>query len=109
MVEDLGAEFVAEDGVRRGVEAVVQAAAAPAQVDQVFHVVQGVQVRAADPAGQGLDQYLACARDQLGDLIADQALVAPDDGSHSHTPEVCRSCPDRFYPLTLAPWNQQGA
>jgi hypothetical protein len=82
MVEDLGAELVAEDGVGGGIEAVVRASGAAREVDHVLHVVQRVQVGPADAAGQRPDQHLAVRRLQLGDLVADQLPVAPHYGSH---------------------------
>ncbi|MCR5880538.1 hypothetical protein [Phenylobacterium sp. J367] len=77
---------MAEDGVGRGVEAVVAAAGPAAELDHVFHMVESMQVRPADPAGQRLHQHLAVDRREFGNLVADQPLVAPNDRSHGVLP-----------------------
>ena len=68
MVENLGAELVAEDGIGAGIEAVVRAAATAAEIHQSLHVVQGMEVGAADAAGQRPDQNLPLSRLQVRDL-----------------------------------------
>ena len=84
-VEDLGAEFVTENGVGRRVEGHRAAACATAGLDHVLHVMEGVQVGAADAAGQRLDQNLPLARGQFPDFVAHQALVAPYHRPHRPT------------------------
>src|SRR5579859_87428 len=106
MVEDLGAELVTEDSVGAGVEAVVAAARAAAELDHMLHVVQGMQVGAADAAGQRLHQHLAGRRLQLGDLVADQLLVAPNHRPHRTLPGSWPPCRGFPYSVTLARRNR---
>ena len=73
-----------------GVEAAVGRAGPTAELDHVLHVVQRVQVRAADAAGQGANQDLAGGRFQLRDLVADQLLVTPNYRPHDHLPKLPR-------------------
>ena len=68
------------------VEAIAHAAGAAGEVDHVLHVMQRVQVGAADSAGESANQDLSLVGFQIGDLVADQLLVPPDHRAHDILP-----------------------
>jgi len=84
-LEHLGAELMAEDDVLLGVHAAAGAGAAT-HLDHVVKVMQGMQVRAADAAGQGPDPHLAGAGIAFLDGVADQFPGAPHDCPHGRSP-----------------------
>ena len=55
------------------------------RLDHMLQVVQGMEVRTTDSAGEGLDQHLANARFRIGDLGANQLGTASHHSSH-HIP-----------------------
>ena len=67
---------------------IAHAAGAASEVDHVLHVMQGVEVGAADSAGERSDEDLALIRLQIGDFVTDQLLVAPDDRPHCSLPSL---------------------
>ena len=87
VVQHLGAELMPEDGVGRGIKPGGKAPArAGRRFHHVFHVVEGVQVGSADAAGEGADQDLSRTGREISDFIADQLLVAANDGAHGPLP-----------------------
>ncbi len=95
MIENLYAELVTDDSIGGWIAAVIVAAATPAKLDHVFHVMQPMQVRAADAAGKGLDQHLTPGGLRTGDLFAKQVFVTPNYGPHCRPPGVTLIAPCR--------------
>ncbi len=98
--QDFGAELVSKDRVRRRIEAAAHAARRRGQGDHVFHVMQSMEIGAADPAGQGLDPHLSGLEDRVGQVVTDQLFVTTNDGAHGGLQSLSR-CRVQTYPLTL--------
>jgi hypothetical protein len=68
------------------IEAPAHAPSALAEFDHTIEVVQGVQIRAADAAGQCLDQGLAGTWNRRRDLVTHQRAAAPYNSPHVPLP-----------------------
>ena len=107
-LDDLGGELVAHHhvavevhdvGGERGVG--IGRRRLVAHLHHAVAVMQGVQVGAADAAGQGAHQHLACARYRIGDLVDHQPRPAHDRRSHGPTVTLRRGA-RRASPRQLA-------
>jgi hypothetical protein len=81
VVDDLGAELVPHHDVAGEIHG-ERAARAPGGLDEAIGVAEGVQIGAADAAGEGLDQHLAAPRLGARDVRDHELAIPHHSGTH---------------------------
>ena len=82
MLDDLRTELVAHDHVATEIHH-APIPGPPRVLDELVGVLEGVEVRAADPAGEGPHQHLAGAGLGHGDVCDHEGAVAHHRGTHT--------------------------
>jgi hypothetical protein len=85
IIENLATEFMAEHDVAGEVHRLA-AREMPGQLDHVVGVLARMQVRAANAAGQRLDQHLPRGGFGLGQRIDDNLAVPENGSAHRRSP-----------------------